>query len=218
MPSYVKFMKEIMTKKSKLGYYETVALLEEHSAFLHKKLPQKLKDPTSFIIPCSIGNAIFEKALCDLGANINLMPLTIFNKLGLGEEKSTIVTIQLADRSFKHPRGIIEDVLVKAEKFIFPAYFIILDMEEDKEIPIIFGRPFLATGRALIDVHKGELKIRVQDDEVTFNVFNALKYPAVSDNCFRLDMIEVIVSIQADHSDPLKTSLVLEDLAKSDDA
>ena len=90
------------------------------------------------------------------------MPLSIFKRLGLGEARPTTVTLQLADISLKHPRGIIEDVLVKVDKFIFPADFIVIDMEEDKEIPIILGRPFLATGRAMIDVQRGELKLRVQ--------------------------------------------------------
>ena len=154
MPTYVKFMKDILSKKRRLEEYETIALTEECSAIIQKKLPQKLKDPGSFTIPCTIGNAVFERALCDLGASINLMPLSIFRRLGLGEAKPTTVTLQLADRSLKHHRGIIEDVLVKVDKFIFPADFIVLDMEEDKEIPIILGRPFLATGRALIDVQK----------------------------------------------------------------
>ena len=83
------------------------------------------------------------------------MPLSIFIRLGLGEVRPTMVTLQLADRSLKHPWGVIEDVLVKVDKFIFPADFIVLDMEEDKEIPIILGRPFLATGKAMIDVQKG---------------------------------------------------------------
>ena len=152
MPTYVKYVKDILSKKRRLEEYETIALTEECSAIIQKKLPQKLKDPGSFTIPYIIGNAVFKRALCDLGANINMMPLSIFIRLGLEEAKPTIVTLQVADRSLKHPRGIIEDVLVKVDKFIFPADFIVLDMEEDKEIPIILGRPFLATGRALIDV------------------------------------------------------------------
>ena len=181
MPSYVKFMKDILSQKRRLADFKTVNLTEECSAILQRKLPQKLKDPGSFTIPCTIGNAIFERALCDLGASINLMPLSIFKRLGLGEARPTTVTLQLADRSLKHPRGIIEDVLVKVDKFIFPADFIVLDMEEDKEIPIILGRPFLATGRAMIDVQRGELKLRVQDEEVKFNVFEAVRHPAESD-------------------------------------
>ena len=139
MPSYVKFMKKILSNKRKLEEFETVCLIEECSAILQKKLPPKLKDPGSFTIPCMIGNAHFEKALCDLGASINLMPLSVFKKLGLGEAKPTTVFLQLADRSIQYPRGIIEDVLVKVDKFIFLIDFIVLDMEEDQDILIILG-------------------------------------------------------------------------------
>ena len=116
MPSYVKFMKDILSQKRRLADFKTVNLTEEFRAILQRKLPQKLKDPGSFTIPCTIGNAIFERALCDLGASINLMPLSIFKRLGLGEASPTTVTLQLADRSLKHPRGVIEDVLVKVDQ------------------------------------------------------------------------------------------------------
>ena len=109
-----------------------------------------------------------------MGASINLTPLSIFKRLGLCKARPTNITLQLADRSLKHPRGVIEDVLVKGDKFIFLADFIVLDMGEDKNIPIILGRPFLATGRAMIDVQKGELKLRVKDDEVRVSVFNVV--------------------------------------------
>ena len=121
------------------------------------------------------------------------MPLSIFRRLGLGEARPTTVTLQLADRSLKHPRGVIEDVLVKVDKFIFPTNFIVLDMEEDNEIPIILGRPFLAIGRAMIDVQKGELKLRMQNDEVRFSVFNAMRHPTESDACFTIEAVEAIV-------------------------
>ena len=87
----------------------------------------------SYTIPCAIGNSVFEKASCDLGAGINLMPLSIFRQLYLVEANPTTITLQLADRYLTHPRGIIEDVLVKVDKFIFPTDFIVLDMVEDKE-------------------------------------------------------------------------------------
>ena len=211
MPSYVKFMKDILSQKRRLADFEIVNLTEECSAILQRKLPQKLKDPCSFTIPCTIGNAIFERALCDLGASINLMPLSIFKRLGLGEARPTTVTLQLTDRSLKHPRGVIKDVLVKVDKFIFPADFIVLDMEEDKEIPIILGRPFLATGRAMIDVQRGELKLRAQEDEVKFNVFEAVRHPAESDTCFMAEIVEAIVSSQSGLTDPLEVSLVEND-------
>ena len=137
MPKYAKFLKDIISKKRKLEEHETVMLTEESSAILQKKLPPKLKDPGSFTIPCTIGKSYFDRALCDLGASINLMPLSIFRKLGLGEVKPTTISLQLADRSIKYPRGVIEDVLVKVDKFIFPADFIVLDMDEDEEIPLI---------------------------------------------------------------------------------
>ena len=132
MPSYAKFLKDILSKKRRLEDYETVMLTEECSAIIQKKLPSKLQDPGSFTIPCNIGNVEFIKALCDLGASINLMPLSIFRKLGLGDVKPTRVSLQLADRSVAYPRGIVEDVFVKVDKFMFPADFIILDMEEDR--------------------------------------------------------------------------------------
>ena len=102
----------------------------------------------------------------------------------------------------------IEDILVKVDKFIFPTDFIVLDMEEDKEIPIILGRPFLAIGRAMIDVQRGELKLRVQDDEIKFNVFEAVRHLAESDTCFMIEIVEAIVSSQSGPTDPLETSLV----------
>ena len=209
MPSYAKFMKEIISRKRKLEDYETIALTEECSAIIQRKLPQKLKDPGSFTVPCEIGGLVFEKALCDLGASINLMPLSIFRRLGLGEAKPTRVTLQMADRSIKHPRGVIEDVLVKVDKFIFPADFVVLDMDEDRDIPIILGRPFLATGKALIDVQKGELRLRVQDEEVTFNVFKAMKLPEASDDVFRVDVLDTVVAeISNVPADTLEACLV----------
>ncbi|XP_027343042.1 uncharacterized protein LOC113855611 [Abrus precatorius] len=135
----------------KLDMEKLVPLTEECSAILQRKLPQKLKDPGSFSIPCSIGNCTIGKALCDLGASINLMPLAIMKKLGIEEVNPTGITLQLADRSYTYPYRVVEDILVKVDKFIFPAYFVILDMEVDADIPLILGRPFLATGRALKD-------------------------------------------------------------------
>ena len=176
MPSYVKFMKKILAYKKKLGEYETITLTEECSAILQKKLPPKLKDPGSFSIPFLIGNSVPSKALCDLGASIDLMPLSMFKRLKLGQAKSTTISLQLAYRSYQYPWGVIENVLVKVDKFLFPANFVILDIEEDDKVPIILSRPFLATRKAQINVQEGELKLRVQGDEVTFHVFQATKH------------------------------------------
>ena len=148
MPSYVEFMKMILASNKKLEEYRTITLTEECSAILQKKLPLKLQDSGSFAIPLSIGNRVSGKALCDLGASINLIPLSMFKRLKLGEPKSTTISLQLMDRSYQHPRSIIENVLVKVGKFVLPEDFVILDMEEDDSVPIILGRPFLATGKA----------------------------------------------------------------------
>ncbi|XP_074327699.1 uncharacterized protein LOC141665610 [Apium graveolens] len=154
MPSYVKFIKDILSRKRRLEEFEIVSLTEECSAILQKKLPPKHKDPGSFTIPYTIGTQYFGKSLCNLGASINLFPLSIFMKLGVGEVKPTSVRLQLADRYLAYPRSIVEDVLVKVDKFIFPTDFIVLDMEEDSDISLLLGRPFLATERTLIDVQK----------------------------------------------------------------
>ncbi|XP_062100975.1 uncharacterized protein LOC133806894 [Humulus lupulus] len=164
MPKYVKFMKEILSNKRKMGEYETAALTEECSAILQRMLQQKIRDPGSFTIPCTIGEFECKHVLCDLRASINLMPLSVFRRLGLGEARPTTMTLQLVDRSVKHPRGIIEDVLVKVDMFIFLADFIVLDMEEDENVSIIMGKQFVATRQALIDVKKGELHLRVQEN------------------------------------------------------
>ena len=110
------------------------------------------------------------------------MPLSMFKRLKLGEPKSTTISLQLADRSYQHPRGIIENVLVKVGKFVLPADFVILDMEEDDSVPIILGKSFLATGKAQINVQEGELKLRVQGDEITFHVFQPMNHPDNNSN------------------------------------
>ncbi|PIN26668.1 DNA-directed DNA polymerase [Handroanthus impetiginosus] len=207
MPSYVKFMKYILSKKRRLGDYETVALTEECSAIIQNKLPPKLKDPGSFTIPCTIGTHFSGRALCDLGASINLMPYSIYRALGLGEAKPTSITLQLANRSLTYPKGVIEDILVKVDKFIFPADFVVLDMEVDSEVPIILGRPFLATGRTLIDVQKGKLTMRVQDQQITFNVFKAMKFPNESDECFTVSLFDNLAGNES-IADPLERALL----------
>ncbi|KAI3453592.1 hypothetical protein Pfo_010255 [Paulownia fortunei] len=195
MPSYVKFMKEILSNKRMLKEFEMVALTEECSAILQKKLPPKLKDPGSFTIPCTIGNLFIYKALCDLGTSINLMPLSVFRELGLGEAKPTTVSLQLADRSIKYLRGIIEDVLIKVDKFIFPADFVVLDMDEDQDILIILGRPFLAIEKALIDVQKGQLTLRVQDKQVAFKNFKPIKHLSGVYSCLRVDAVDECIQV-----------------------
>ncbi|XP_073294479.1 uncharacterized protein [Primulina huaijiensis] len=153
-----------------------------------------------------------QLALCDLGANINLMPFSVFRKLGLGEPKPTRMSLQLADRSVKYPKGVIEDVFVKVDKFIFPTDFVVLDMEENMEMPLIFGRPFLATGKSLIDVQERKLRLRVGEEEITFDVFNTLEHTLHADSCYRIDAIDSLVSnyVLDALRDPLEATLTTE--------
>ena len=179
MPLYAKFLKEILSKKRMIAEEGIVNLTATCSAIIQQKLPAKMKDPGSFTIPCSIGKYEFKNALCDFGASINLMPLSVVQRLNLGELTPTAITLQMADRSMAQPEGIPEDVLVKVGKFIFLVDFVIMQMEEDTQIPLLLGRPFLATGAALIDVQKGELTLRVGNEVVHFNINRSLEHPEV---------------------------------------
>ena len=155
----------------KLEAYGIVNMSENYSAIIQQKLLEKLKDPSSFTIHCVLGENTFSKALCDLGANINLMQHSVAKRLNLGEIEPTTISLQMADRSMASPKGIIEDVLIKVGKFIFPMDFVVLDMDEDEKVPLILGRPFLATSRAHIDVESGELTLRVGDDKVQLSIY-----------------------------------------------
>ena len=126
------------------------------NAIATRSLVHKKEDPGAFTIPCSIGLLHFSKALCDLGANINPMPLSIFKNLGLGDPNPTTMRLPMADQTVKRLIGTLHDVLVKVELFIFPSDIVILDCEVDFEVPIIIGRSFLAIGCAFIDMERGK--------------------------------------------------------------
>ncbi|XP_042022985.1 uncharacterized protein LOC121770298 [Salvia splendens] len=155
MPKYAKFLKEVIAQKTSWGQVDTINLTENCSALLQRKLPAKLKDPGSFTVDCLIGGYKVENALCDLGASINLMPLSVFKQLNIGTLKPTSATLQMTDRSVAYPEGIMEDLLIKVGEFIFPVDFMVLDMEEDKGVPLLLERPFLATSKANINVKNG---------------------------------------------------------------
>ncbi|XP_070035526.1 uncharacterized protein [Nicotiana tomentosiformis] len=135
VPKYAKYIEDIVANKRRLTKFETGALTEECTSRIQHKLPQKLKILGSFTIPVGIGEIDMGRALCDLGASINLMTLSVFKQLGLGAPRPTTVLLKLADRSYVYPEGVIEDVLLHIGKFIFPADFIILDYEADELVP-----------------------------------------------------------------------------------
>ncbi|XP_070037265.1 uncharacterized protein [Nicotiana tomentosiformis] len=191
VPKYARYLRDIVANKRIHTEFETIALTEECSARVQSKLPPKLKDPGSFTIPLSLGNQEVGRALYDLGASIYLMPSSLFKKLGLGVLRPTTIALQLADRSLVMLEGIIDDVLVRVGKFILPANFIVLDYEADEEVPIILGRPFLATGGAIIEVREGTLNMRVDDEKVIFNVYMEPKLPKNYEDLCMITVVEL---------------------------
>nr|GEX10283.1 reverse transcriptase domain-containing protein [Tanacetum cinerariifolium] len=156
-------------EREKLLELENTPLNENCSAVILKKLPEKLADLRKFLIPCGF-NELKCKALADLGASINLMPLYVWKNLGLPELISTRMTLELAKRAIFTPAGIARDVFVLVGKFTFPADFVIVDYESDPRVPLILGRPFLRTARALIDVHGEEMILHDGDERLTINM------------------------------------------------
>ncbi|XP_070014908.1 uncharacterized protein [Nicotiana sylvestris] len=213
VPKHARYLRDIVANKRSHAQFETIALTEECSARVQSKLPPKLKDPGSFTIHLSLGKQEVGRALCDLGASTNLMPSSLFNQLRLGALKPTTITLKLADRSLVMLEGIIKDVLVRLRKFILPADFIVLDYEADEEVPIILGRPFLATGGAIINVRAGKLKMRVDDEEVTFNMYKALKLPKNYEDLCMITVVEskgIKKSPYVSYSDPDGTTKLKE--------
>ena len=157
--TYVKFLKDLCTTKRGLNVNKKAFLTEQVSAIIQCKSLVKYKDQGYPNISVMIGGTCVEKALLDLGANVNLLPYSVYKQLGLGELKPTSITLSLADRSVKIPRGMIEDDLVQVDKFYYLVDFVVLDMEPVAKgtnyVPIILGRPFLATSNAIINCRNG---------------------------------------------------------------
>ncbi|XP_057734255.1 uncharacterized protein LOC130949598 [Arachis stenosperma] len=176
MPLYAKFLKEIINMKRSWQVNETMLLTEECRALIQKGLPPKLEDPGSFFLPCAIGSMTINKAMCDLGASVNLMSSSQVKKLCIKEVKPVQMSLELVDKSVICPRGAIENLLAKVDRFIFPADFVILDSDQDEGDSIILGRPFLATARAIIDVEQGKLTLRMHDESVTLSVLPEMQF------------------------------------------
>lgn len=175
IPIYAKFMKYIISKKCTVDT-EPILLTETCSAILQgMKILVKNKDRGSVTIPCTIRDRKFKKQLIDLGASVSLMPLSIYRKLGICTIQDTRMTLQFVEDSVKKPYCIIEDVLVKIDKFVFPVYFDILEIPKDKEIPLVLGKPFLETRRCMIEIEEGTMTLKVYDQEIKIYVGNAMK-------------------------------------------
>nr|GEX58988.1 reverse transcriptase domain-containing protein [Tanacetum cinerariifolium] len=160
MPKFASMIKSLLTNKDKLFELAKIPLNENCSAILLKKLLEKLGDPGKFLIPCDFLRMDVCHALADLGASINLMPLSIWKKISLPKLTPTRMTLELADRSITHPKGVVKDVFIKVGKFHFLTDFVVVDFKADPRVPLILGRSFLRTGRALIDVYGEEITLR----------------------------------------------------------
>nr|GFC09165.1 reverse transcriptase domain-containing protein [Tanacetum cinerariifolium] len=169
VPPPPKMLKDLLSNKKKLQELANTPLNENCFAVILKKLPEKLGDPGKFLILCGFSE-LKCKALADLGASINLMPLSVWKELGLPELIPTCMTFELANRTICTPAGIARDVFIPVGKFTFSADFIIVDYESDPRVPLILGRPFLLTARALIDVHGEEMILR---DEITHDIHDS---------------------------------------------
>nr|GEZ83901.1 reverse transcriptase domain-containing protein [Tanacetum cinerariifolium] len=178
MPKFASTLKALIGNKEKLSEMARKMMNEHCSAVILNKLPRKLGDPDKFLIPCEFSGMDECLALEDLGANINLMPFLVWKALSLPELTPTCMTLELADRSVSKPIGIAKDVSFKVGVFHFPADFVVVDFEPDSRVPLILGRCFLKTSRALIDVHKGELTLRIGIEAITYNLDQTVRYSA----------------------------------------
>ncbi|GJZ59831.1 reverse transcriptase domain-containing protein, partial [Tanacetum coccineum] len=206
IPKYQKMLKSLLSNKEKLIELANTSLNENFSAVILKKLPEKLGDPGKFLIPCGFSE-LKCKALADLGASINLMPLSVWKELGLPELISTQMTLELANRDICTPKGIARDVFIPVGKFTFPADFVIVDYESDPRVPLILGRPFLQTARALIDVHGEEMILRDGNERLILNMRNDTSSYSNEPHQESINMIDVYnVSHEEIHEDLFATN------------
>nr|GEZ49851.1 reverse transcriptase domain-containing protein [Tanacetum cinerariifolium] len=190
MPKFAPMFKKLLNNKDKLIDLTKTPLNENCSAVVLKKLPEKLGDPGRFLIHCNFTGLDNCLALADLGASINLMPLSIWKKLRLPTLNDTKMVLELADRTISKPTGVAKNVFVKVGKFYFPADFIILDFVADSRVPLILGRPFLSTAHALIDVYEGEITLRYDDQSLTLKCGDT---PSISyNNLASLNKVDLI--------------------------
>ncbi|RVW11722.1 hypothetical protein CK203_110112 [Vitis vinifera] len=207
VPTYAKFLKDLCTVKRGLNVTKQAFLTEQVSAIIQCKSPIKYKDPGCPTISVNIGGTQVEKALLDLGASVNLLPYSVYKELGLGELKPTSITLSLADRSVKIPRGVIEDVLVQVDKFYYPVDFVVLDTDPIVKginyVPIILGRPFLATSNAIINCRNGVMQLTFGNMTLELNIFHLCQkhiHPEEDEGPEEVCMIDTLVEEHCNQS------------------
>ena len=203
VPTYAKFLKDLCTVKRGFNVNKKAFLTEQVSAIIECKTLVKYKDPGCPTISVNIGGTCVEKALLDLGASVNLLPFSMYQQLGLGELKPTTITLSLADRSIKIPKGTVEDVLIQVEKFYYPVDFVVLDTESvavgANHVPIILGSPFFATSNAIINCRNGVMQLTFGNMTLELNIFHLSKkhMQPVEDDCEEVCIIDTILEEQA---------------------
>ena len=215
IPSYAKFLKDLCTVKRKLGVNKEAFMTEQSTSLIRNNFPLKYKDPGSPTISIVVGNSKLGHALVDLGTSVNLLPYSVYVDLGLGELEPTNITLQLADRSVKIPRGIVKDVLVQVDKFYFPVDFVVLDTQpvvnQGTQFPVILGRPFLATANAIIHCRGGLMTLSFGNMTVNLNIFNVIKGMGDEEDVCEVNMVDSVVQKYLDnvsYDDPLMSCLV----------
>ena len=215
IPSYAKFLKDLCMVKRKPGVNKEAFMTKQSTLLIRNNLPPKYKDPGSPTISIVVGNSKLRHAVVDLGASVNLLPYSVYVDLGLGELEPTNVTLQLADRSVKIPRGIVKDVLVQVDKFYFPVDFVVLDTQpvvnQGTQFPVILGRPFLATANAIIHCRGGLMTLSFGNMTVNLNIFNVIKGMGDEEDVCEVNMVDSVVQKYLDnvsHDYPLMSCLV----------
>nr|GFA91226.1 reverse transcriptase domain-containing protein [Tanacetum cinerariifolium] len=192
-------LKALIRNKEKLSEMARTMMNEHCLAVILNKLPRKLGDLGKFLIPCEFPGIDECLALADLGASINLMPLSVWEGLSLPKLTPTCMTLELADHSVSKPLGIAKDVSFKVGVFHFSADFVVVDFEPDPRVPLILGRCFLKTSRALIDVHKGKLTLRIGTEAITYNLDQTVRDSA-NYNQMTANKIDVVKSACEEYS------------------
>ncbi|KAG5549470.1 hypothetical protein RHGRI_014717 [Rhododendron griersonianum] len=215
-PQCAKVLKDLCTKKHK--GQNNVVLTEQVSSILQTEIPAKCKDPGCPTITIDIAGQTFDKALLDLGASVNLLPYSVYLRLGLGDLRPTPVTLQLADRSVRVPKGVVEDVMIQVGEFQFPADFIVLDTCRNPEVlektPIILGRPFLATSNAVMNCKTGRVQLSVGEEMMEVDVYNVNTLEEDDEEVEEVSLIDALVQEHIDtvlYKDPLEIALTAEE-------
>ncbi|KAL0681725.1 hypothetical protein Bca4012_048572 [Brassica carinata] len=186
MPALKRYVKSLVTNKAS-PKENVMSISKRCRTLLQNRAPEKMEDPGSFVLSCEIEGAVFEKSLCDLGSSVNLMPYTVAQRLGLTNFRSMKIQLVFADRSVRHPVGVILDIDVVIGNRRIPADFVVLELDQEPKDPLILGRPFLATTGAIIDVKKGKIDLHLGDIIMKFEVNKMLKRPTLDGHRFSID-------------------------------